>query len=125
MYIIGISIKEPYPIESGDAIKLAQQMRQAMFDSEVFAVISRILTDEEQFLDSLARQPVSFAEDRSHRAAAEPASHLGNYTERAGVITAFGYLDVGGVAGCREDPGRALVVQVERTGWRSRCQDGQ
>ncbi len=74
-------------------------MRQAILQAEIFAIAGRVLADQIDFPNALAKEPRRFRYDRFKTAAAELAAILRNHAESAGMVAAFGDLDVGEVAG--------------------------
>ncbi|MNJ03117.1 hypothetical protein D3C73_1633160 [compost metagenome] len=68
---------------------------------QVRAVIRGILSNQADFLDALGRKLPGFRKNRFHGTAAELAPHDRDAAEGAGIVTAFGDFDIGGIPGSR------------------------
>src|SRR5208337_851354 len=91
---IGIGVEKTDPGEVLDLRELLQENRQAIAKAEIFAVGSGVLADEGYFPRAGSGKIFSFANDRFKAAAAKRAAQLGNDAKRAGMIAAFGDLDI-------------------------------
>ena len=96
---VGVGVEEANPAQAFDSGQLVQQQRQAVFQTEVFAVASCVLADESNFAHTGLREALGFGNDGFETARAELAAKLRNDAERTGMVAAFGDLDVGRVAG--------------------------
>ena len=118
----GIEIQQADPLEAVDPVQLAKQARKRATLTAVDSVERRVLRDEEQLLDPAVGQIARFADDRGRVPAAKLSAQRRDDAERAGVVAAFGDLDVGVVRRRREDTRGGGIVQI---GWRlmpgSRC----
>ena len=65
---------------------------------QVFAVAGGVLADEGDLADALRDEALGFGDDAGEGAGAELAAELRDDAEAAGVVAAFGDLDVGGGA---------------------------
>ena len=70
-------------------------MGEAVFEAEVFAVAGGVLADEGDLADALRDEVFGLGDDGRHAARAELAAELRDDAEAAGVVAAFGDLDVG------------------------------
>ena len=68
---------------------------EAVGEAEVFAVAGGVLADEGDLADALGDEVFGFGDDGRHAAGAELAAELRDDAEAAGVVAAFGDLDVG------------------------------
>src|SRR5687768_15832740 len=93
---IGIAIQEANPLGlwSLDLRQPPKQFGQAVLQSKIFAIAGCVLADEVDLADSLPEHPRGFRNHALKAAAAEVAAILRNDAERAGMIAAFGNLDV-------------------------------
>ena len=92
--------------------QLFQQGGEAVLEAEVFAEAGCVLPDEIDFANALGGKARGFGDDRGDGARAELAAKLRNDAEGAGMIAAFGDLDVGGVARGGEQARGVLVVEI-------------
>ena len=79
---------------------------------EVFAVAGGVLADEGDLADALGDEVLGFGDDGAYAAGAELAAELGDNAEAAGMIAAFGDLDVGAGAWSGEDARGLVGVEV-------------
>ena len=112
--LVGIGVEEAHPAQLFDLRQPLQQQRQAVFQAEVFAVAGGVLPDEGDFANALLGQLLRLGDDRLEAARAKLAAQLRNDAERAGMIAAFGDLDVGRVLRRGQQARRVLVVQIVR-----------
>ncbi len=96
------------------------QERQAVAQAKVFAIGSRVLPDERHFADAGRGEIFRLAHDGFKPPAAEFSAQLRDDAERAGMVAAFGNLDVRGVFRRRENPRRKIVIQIRRKRRRAR-----
>jgi len=113
-YTIGIRIQEPDPFRqlSGNFRQTREQVGETMLHPEIFAVTGRILSDQIQFSHTHRKHARRFVDYALETAAAELTSELRNHTKRAGVITAFRDLYIGGMLRRGENTRREVVVQI-------------
>src|SRR3954451_24868936 len=83
-----------------------------MLHAEIFAIASRVLADQVQFTYAHPEHPGRFVDNAFEAAASELAAILGNYAERAGMVTTLSNLDVSGMLGCCENTGGEVVIQI-------------
>ena len=96
--LVGIGVEEAHPAEVFDLREPLEQQREAVLQAEVFAVAGGVLADERDFAHALLRRgAAASAMTDSKRRRAELAAQLRDDAEAAGMIAAFGDLDVGGV----------------------------
>ena len=110
--LVGIGVEEADPAEILDLGELFEQRGEAVLDAEVFAEAGCVLPDEIDFAHALRGQALGLGDDRGDGAGAELAAQLRNDAEGAGMIAAFGDLDVGGVARRGQQARRVLVVEI-------------
>ena len=91
-------------------------MGEAFFEAEVFAVAGGVLADEGDLADALGDEVLGLGDDGAHAARAELAAQLRDDAEAAGMIAAFGDLDVGGGARRGEDARGLVGVEVAGKG---------
>ena len=72
-----------------------EQRSEAVFQAKVFAVAGGVLADESDFLHAAGDELLRFGDHGLEAPRAELAAQVGNNAEGAGVIAAFGNLDVG------------------------------
>src|SRR5271165_3706140 len=112
--LVGIGVEEAHPAHLLDLSQSLQQQRQAILQAEVFAVARSVLPDQSDLAYALLRQPLRFGNHRLEATRAKLAAQLRNNAERAGMIAAFGDLDVCRMLGRREQAGGVLVVKIVR-----------
>ena len=61
--LVGICVQKPHPAQVFDGCKFLQQQRQSVFQTEVFAVASRVLADESDLAHARSRQSLGFGDD--------------------------------------------------------------
>ena len=113
---IRISVKEANPLRLRrlDLREPRQQLRQAVFQSEIFPVAGGILADQIDFPDALAKKPRGFGNHRFKPAAAEIAAILRDHAKSAGMIAALGDLHVGKMARRGQNARRQVVIEIGR-----------
>ena len=89
-----------------------EQQREAVFQAEVFAVAGGVLADEGDFLHAAGDELLGFCDHGFEAARAEFAAQIGNDAEGAGMIAAFGDLDVCGGAASGDEARRVFVVKI-------------
>ena len=110
--LVGIGVEETHPAQSVDLRQPFEQQREAVLQAEVFAVAGGVLPDERDFAHALLREALGFGDDRLEAPRAELAAQLRNDAERAGMIAAFGDLDVSRVLRRGQQARRVLVVEI-------------
>ena len=110
--LVGIGVEETDPAEILDLRELFEQRGEAILNAEVFAEAGCVLPDEVDFAHALGGEALGLDDDRGDGARAELAAELRNDAEGAGMIAAFGNLDVGGVASGGEQARGVLVVEI-------------
>ena len=98
---VGIGVEEAEPAEVGDAGECVEERGEAVLEAKVFAVAGGVLADEGDFLDAAGDEGLGFGDDGLEAAGAEFSAQVGDDAEGAGVVAAFGDLDVGGGFGGR------------------------
>ncbi len=110
--LVGVGVEEAEPAEAGEGGEGVEELGEAFGEAEIFAVAGGVLADEGDLADALGDEVLGLGEDGADAAGAELAAELGDDAEGAGVIAAFGDLDVGGGAGGGEDAGCGVGVEV-------------
>src|SRR4051794_36084124 len=93
-----IGVHHANPFEFFYLAKGADQGRQSIDLTEVFAVSRRILGDQDDLFYSLFRELTGLFDDRSETARPEAATHRRDRAERARAVAALGYLNEGRMA---------------------------
>jgi hypothetical protein len=101
----GIGVEESHPLDALDLRELPQHRGETVPQAELGAVAGGVLGDENELFDAL-RRAIRLPPGWTPVAAAVRASDLGDDAERAGIVAALGYLQIGIVRRGREDPGR-------------------
>ena len=109
---VGICVEEANPPQAFDVRELFQQRGQAIFQSKVLAVTGGVLSDERDFADAGLRQSLGLGDDRFETPRAKLSPKLGNDAEAAGMIAAFGDLNVGRRARRGQNARGVIVVKV-------------
>ena len=109
---IGVEETDPFGEFGGDLGETREELSQAVFETEVFAVTSGVLTDQIDFANAHGEHAGGFVDDALEATAAEVPAKLRNDAEGAGVIAALGNLYVGRVAGSGEDAFGEIVIEV-------------
>ena len=114
-----VEVQHPDPLDAVHVLQRLQQARQGAALAAVVAVERRVLRDEQQLLDAARGQRVRFLDHGIVRPAAVVPAQRRDDAEAALVVTAFGHLDVGVVAGGGEQPRRFRVVKIrgKRAAW--------
>ncbi len=110
--LVGIGVEEADPAEILDLRELFEQGGETVLNAEVFAEAGCVLPDEIDFANALGGEALRLDDNRGDGAGAELAAQLRNDAEGAGMIAAFGDLDVGGVARGGEQARGVLVVEI-------------
>jgi hypothetical protein len=110
--LVGVGVEEAQPAQAGERGEGVEQRGEAVFEPEVFAVAGGVLADEGDLADALGDEVFGFGDDRRHAARAELAAQLRDDAEAAGVVAAFGDLDVGRGARRGEDARGLVGVEV-------------
>src|SRR5262245_18792577 len=87
-------------------------MRQTVLQAEILTITGRVLTNEVDLANIALVQPYGFVHHRLKAPAAKPSSILRDYAESAGMIAAFGDLDIGVVMRRRQHPRGQVVIKV-------------
>jgi hypothetical protein len=109
---IGIGVEEAQPLEVRDGGEAVEELREPVFDAEVFAVASCVLTDEGELANAGGDQALGFGDDRFETAGAKLAAELRDDAEAAGMVASLSDLDVGRGAGSGENARRLVVIEV-------------
>ena len=112
--LVGISVEETYPLQLFDLRQSFEEKRETVLHAQVFAVAGGVLPDEGDFFHALFREALGFRNHRFETARAEFAAQLRDDAERAGMIAAFGDLDVGRVFRRGQETRRVVVVEIVR-----------
>src|SRR5260370_7515256 len=91
------------------------ELRQAVLDPQVRAIGGGVLADEIDLADSLREHARRLHHNRLEPAAAKLAAKLRNHAERAGMIAAFGDLDVSVVARGGNHARRQITIEIPLT----------
>src|SRR3954467_14969670 len=91
-----------------------KQQREAIFQSEVFAVAGGVLANEGELAPSRFDQALCFGDHRLEMSGTELATQLRDDAEAARMIAAFRDLDVGRVPGRGQDARRCFRVKIMR-----------
>ena len=110
--LVGIGVQESNPSQSFDAGEFLKQQGQAVFQSQVLAIASRVLADQRDFANARLRQPLGLGNHGFEAPRTKLSAQLRNDAKRAGMITALGNLDVSRVARGREYARCRFVVQI-------------
>ncbi len=113
-HAIRIRVKETHPQQVFDLRQSLKQLRQAVAQAQIFAVRSRVLSNQSNLACARGREILRFAHDGFKSSAAERAAQLRNDAERAGMIAALGDLDVRGVARRGDHARRQVVIEKRR-----------
>ena len=116
---VRIDVVQPHPgAEAGERLGKGQEPRLALLAAPrafgityVEAVGARVLRDDQQLLDACADQPLSLPHDVADRAARELAPQMRDDAEAAGVVAAFGDLQIGVVARGKPDALRRQQIE--------------
>src|SRR6516225_4184133 len=119
---IGIGVKEAHPEKVFDRSKLLKENGQAVAQTDVLAIRSGVLADQGNLAHSRRGQVFRFPDDGFKAPAAKGAAQLRDDAERAGVVAAFGDLDVSLMLGRGDDARREVVIKKGR---RLRGQDAK
>ena len=96
---VGIGVEKTNPAQIFDGGEFLQQQSQAIFQAEIFAVAGGVLADEGNLADAALRQALGLGNDGFKAARTKLAAQLGNDAEGAGMVAAFGNLDIRHVPG--------------------------
>ena len=110
--LVGVGVEEAQPAQAGQYGERVEQLREAVFEAEVFAVAGGVLADEGDLANALRDEVLGLGDDGTHAPRTELAAQLRDDAEGAGVVAAFGDLDVGGGARRGEDARSRVVVEV-------------
>ena len=81
-------------METIDTCQRIEQSGEAVLDAKVFAVTGCVLADESNLLHASRNELPGFGDDGFKSPRAEFSAQVGNHAEGAGVVAAFGDLDV-------------------------------
>ena len=93
--LVGVGVEEAEPAQAGEDGEGVEELGEAFGEAEVFAVAGGVLADEGDLADALGDEVLGFGDDGGHAAGTELAAELRDDAEAAGVVAAFGDLDVG------------------------------
>ena len=110
--LVGVGVEEAEPAQAGERGEGVEELGEALFEAEVFAVAGGVLADEGDFTDALGDEVLRLGDDGAHAAGTELAAELGDDAEGTGVVAAFGDFDVGGGSGRGEDAWGGVGVEV-------------
>ena len=110
--LVGIGVEKAHPAEIFNGGEFLEQQSEAVFEAEVFAVASGVLADEGNLADAAAGEAFGLGDHGFEAARTKLAAQLGNDAESAGMVAAFGNLDVRHVAGRGENARRGVVVKI-------------
>jgi hypothetical protein len=110
--LVGVGVEEAEPAEAGEWGECFEQVGEAVFEAEVFAVAGGVLADEGYFADALGDEVLGFGDDGADAAGAELSAELGDDAEGAGMVAAFGDFDVGTGAWGGEDARGFVGVEI-------------
>src|SRR5215470_5900619 len=110
-YAIRVRIKKTHPGELVNFGKPRKQFREAIPQSQIFAIRSRVLPNQSYFVGARCGQILRFLHYRLKTTAAEFSAQLRNDAEAAWMIAAFRHFDVRGMLGCRDDARREVVIK--------------
>src|SRR5258707_15440985 len=111
---VWIGVQKTDPKEFVNTCQRRQQLRQAVAQSQIFAVGSSVLADQRDFASSSGGQIFRFAQHRFEPPAAEFSAQLWNDAERAGMIAAFGDFYVSGGFWSGENARGQIVIKKSR-----------
>ena len=109
---IGVEETHPFRLRRFDLRQAGEQLRQTVFEAEIFAVAGGVLADQIDLAHALREEARRFRNHRFEAAAAEFAAILRDHAEGAGMIAAFGDLDVREVARSGENARREVVIEI-------------
>ncbi len=115
----GVEIQQPDPVDAGDGVEAAKQLRERGALSEIPSVERRVLGDEDQLSYPARGERLGFAHDRVGRPAPVVPAQRRDDAEGALVVAALGHLDVRIVPRCGEHARAVGVVQIR---WEARDQ---
>ena len=90
----------------------SQQIRQAIFHSQIFAVASGVLADQIHFANTLPEQSRGFRHHRFEPPAPESPPILRDGAERTRMIATFGDFHVSEVFRCGENTRRFVAIKI-------------
>ena len=108
--LVGIGVEEAHPAQFLDLRQPLQQQRQPIFQTQIFSIAGRILPDQRDLADALFREMLRLGDHRFESPRTELAAQLRDDAKRAGMIAAFGDLDVSRILGSRQHARRGFVV---------------
>ncbi len=113
-HFVGIAVQEPHPflMRRRNLRQPRQQLRQAVFQSEILAVTGGVLADQVDLANTLRKQPRRFADHRFEPAAAKLSAILRDHAEGAGMIATLGDFDVCEMFRRRQHARRQVVIQI-------------
>src|ERR1019366_5721402 len=109
--LVGIGVEEAHPAQFLDLRQPLQQQRQPVFQTQIFSVAGGILPDQRDLAHALVRKMLRLGDHRFESPRTKLATQLRDDAKRAGMIAAFGDLDVGRILRSRQQARRVLVVQ--------------
>ncbi len=111
---VRVSVEEanPLSVRRFDARQAFQQVGKAVGEAQVLAVAGGVLPDQVDLAHTALEQARGFGNHRFEAPAAKLAAVLRDHAEGAGMVAAFGNLDVGEVARSGQDARGEVVVEV-------------
>src|SRR5689334_12832745 len=100
---VWITVKKTNPVQTVNGRQLPEEPRDSIRQPEVLAKCHRVLGNQDQFANALARQSPGFFNQRGDRTAAKLAAKTWNGAEGADVIATFGDLEIRHVGRSRKD----------------------
>ncbi len=110
--LVGIGVEEAEPADAVNFGEAVEELGEAVFEVEIFAVTGGVLANEGDFADALLDELMGLGDDGLETAGAELAAKIGDDTETAGMVAALGDLDVGGGSGGGAEAGGVFVVEI-------------
>src|SRR5580698_3049470 len=95
---IRVEEAHPFRLRRFNLCEAGEKLREAVFETEVFAVAGGVLADQIDLAHALFEEASGFRDHGFETAAAEVTAILRDHTEGAGMIAAFGNFQVGEVA---------------------------
>src|SRR6185437_9758486 len=110
--LVGIGVEETQPAQARQRCEGFEELGQAVFDAEVFAVAGCILADQGNLPDTLGDKVFGLGDDRRDATRTTLAAKLRDDAKATGMVAAFSDLDVSAGAGSRKNARCGVAVEI-------------